>query len=77
MTEEATRCSATLVFPTEADRSEASLLGVGRGIGRPWVSWSGGVGAPSPLHLFPLPNPPIRPITAYLMTLCRLPKPYS
>jgi hypothetical protein len=33
VSEEAARRPATLVFPTEADRSEASLLGVGRGLG--------------------------------------------
>jgi hypothetical protein len=33
VTEEAARGPATLVFPPEADRSESSLLKVGRGIG--------------------------------------------
>jgi hypothetical protein len=38
VTEEAARRPATPVFPTEADRSEASLLEVRRGIGNLWLS---------------------------------------
>ena len=48
MSEEAARRPATLVFPTEADRSEASLLGVGRGLGETLVVWSGACREPFP-----------------------------
>jgi hypothetical protein len=50
VTEEAIRRPATSVYPTEAGRSEASLLGVGRGIGS--LRWSSQGCVEAPRNLF-------------------------
>jgi hypothetical protein len=63
VTAEAARRPATSVFPTEANRSEAPLLGVERGIGTPLRLGQGRVET-SLLSRFPPPNPPIGPIKA-------------
>jgi hypothetical protein len=52
VTEEATRSPATSVYPTEAERSEASLLGLGRGIRGPWAVLSRVRRAPLSLNTF-------------------------
>jgi hypothetical protein len=64
VTEEAARRPATSVFPTEANRSEAPLLGVERGIGTLLRLGQGRVET-SLLSRFPPPNPPIGPITPW------------
>jgi hypothetical protein len=72
VSEEAARRPATSAFLTEAERSEASLLGE-------WGDFSslvrGVSGAlPPESHVPPL-NPPIGSITASASTIYRLPKP--
>ena len=57
MSEEAARGPATSAFLTEADRSEASLLGVGRGLGDFSSLVRGVSGAHPPESHFPPPKP--------------------
>ena len=72
MSEEAARRPATSAFLTEAERSEASLLG-------DWGDFSSlvrGVSGALPPRVTFLPlNPPIGSITASASTIYRLPKP--
>ena len=75
MSEQAARDPTTSAFLTEADRSEASLLGVGRGLGD-FSSLVRGVSGALPPRVTFLPlNPPIGSITASASTIYRLPKP--
>ena len=72
MSEEAARRPATSAFLTEAERSEASLLGTGETL----VVWSGACREPFLPRVIFLPlNLPIRSITASASTIYRLPKP--
>jgi hypothetical protein len=57
VSEEAARRPATPAFLTEAERSEASLLGVGRGLGDFSSLVRGMSGALSPESHFPPPKP--------------------
>jgi hypothetical protein len=72
VSEEAARRPATSAFLTEAEHSEASLLG-------DWGDFSSlvwGVSGALPPSVTFLPlNPPIRSITASASTIYRLPKP--
>jgi hypothetical protein len=72
VSEQAARGPATSAFLTEAERSEASLLG-------DWGDFSslvrGVSGALPPESHFPPLNPPIGSITASASTIYRLPKP--
>jgi hypothetical protein len=72
VSEQAARRPATSAFLTEAERSEASLLG-------DWGDFSslvrGVSGALPPESHFPPLNPPIGSITTSASTIYRLPKP--
>ncbi len=72
MSEQAARRPAISAFLTEAEHSEASLLG-------DWEDFSslvrGVSGALPPESHFPPLNPPIGSITASASTIYRLPKP--
>ena len=75
VSEQAARDPATSAFLTEAERSEASLLGVGRGLGD-FSSLVRGVSGPTSREsLSSRLNPPIGSITASASTIYRLPKP--
>jgi hypothetical protein len=76
VSEEAARYPATSAFLTEAERSEASLLGLGRGWGDFSSLVRGVSGALPPRESLSSPlNPPIGSITTSASTIYRLLKP--
>jgi hypothetical protein len=74
VSEQAARRPATSAFLTEAECSEASSLGVGRGLGD-FSQVRGVSGALPPESHFPPLNPPIGSITTSASTIYHLPKP--
>ena len=75
MSEQAARRPATSAFLTEAEHSEASLLGVGRGLGDFSSLVSGVSGALPPESHFPSPKPADRVDHCLSIDIYRLPKP--